>query len=152
MRKANHFQRDGRGVFKCATCDRSTRITHQDRSSPLCYECFECAGYENAVQDGEDLATVQKQIAGYVAEIEKRGGNMKKFYSQFEVLFPDGPVAAAPAPKKQKKGKTKRVRLSSSQMVLLEEIIQTRPPHCNIEDYKTLKSLIENAKIMAVRI
>lgn len=94
MRQAKHFQRNGRGVFTCATCDRPTRITHQDRDSPLCYECFECAGYENSVQDGNDTPeSAQAKCAEYVATIEKRGGNMQTFYKSFQIIWPNGPVA-----------------------------------------------------------
>lgn len=151
MRQAKHFQRDGRGVFKCAVCDRNTRVTHQDRSSPLCYECFECAGWENHVQDTKEVDVAQANVADYVATIQKKGGDMKKFYEQFSILFPSGPVAAAKPEKKAKKGKSRRVRFTSKQIEMLIHMLHDKPHAFTAEQLEVIK-LIETAKIVAVRV
>lgn len=151
MREAKHFQRDGRGVFKCAVCDRNTRITHQDRSSPLCYECFECAGWENHVQDTGEVEVAQANVAQYVAVIEKKGGNMKKFYEQFSVLFPKGPVAAPAKVKAKKITKSKRrpVKLTEEQIKMVRELFKL--PAARSATLDSVALLFATAKSVKIR-
>ena len=90
MNHGKHFRRFGRGVFKCAICERNTRLVDQGNDH-LCPDCYEVAGYENLVLDKVETAEeCQKGIAWNVKNIAKKGGNMERFYAQFATLFPNG--------------------------------------------------------------
>ena len=73
--KARHFQKGGRGVYKCGCCGRNTRYTGtQSVSSECCPQCFDLAGLYNVLQDGgqPDAAEVERLIA----EVRELGGNV----------------------------------------------------------------------------
>jgi hypothetical protein len=95
MKHGRHFRRFGGGVFQCAICERSTRLVDQGNDS-LCPDCWEVAGHENSILDGHDsVEKVQGYVAEHVRNIEKKGGNMVRFYEQFRTVFPNGPVKTA---------------------------------------------------------
>lgn len=74
--KNNRFRR-GESTFKCHICRRGTRYTGvQSVGSSLCPECYELAGLENMVQDGEDLGTVVAERDSLLREIAKKGGDV----------------------------------------------------------------------------
>lgn len=53
--KHNQFQR-GAGVYTCRCCKRATRGTGGDSANVmLCDQCYELAGYENMLSDGDEL-------------------------------------------------------------------------------------------------
>lgn len=75
MIAANKFIRGAGGVFKCDVCTRSTRFTgEQSRDSRLCPQCWELAGLENSVLDGEPVDNVRAYAEELAAEIRAKGG------------------------------------------------------------------------------
>jgi hypothetical protein len=54
MASNSHFQR-GTGRFTCTSCGKKTRATgHRDNEYVgMCRDCYERAGNENAVSDGQ---------------------------------------------------------------------------------------------------
>lgn len=82
----NHFQRFGRGVFNCDTCGRSTREAGQGNDH-LCPQCWELAGWENSVLDGESVESVAKVRDQYVASAVAKGGDFAKIRRHFATLW-----------------------------------------------------------------
>ena len=53
MRQANRFQA-GSGCYTCKSCGKRTRDTGGDNTDlEMCRECYDRAGDENAVNDGQ---------------------------------------------------------------------------------------------------
>jgi len=80
--------RTGSGCYKCHCCGRMTRSTdNSNEYLDLCYQCYELAGYENMISDagGIDNLTregpdeVRRRIRSYIAEIERRGGDVSQW-------------------------------------------------------------------------
>jgi len=49
--KHDKFKR-GSGCFSCKSCGRQTRDTGDNGELQLCSECYEMAGIENSIADG----------------------------------------------------------------------------------------------------
>jgi hypothetical protein len=80
-RQARHsrFQR-GSGVFNCAVCGRSTRVTTQDNDN-LCAECYDLAGETNALSDTGEL--FDKNAVDLLNRCVERGGSVEKLLREF---------------------------------------------------------------------
>jgi len=88
MNRNRYFRRGGRGVFKCAICERGTREAGQGNDR-LCPECYELAGLENMIFDGHSTAAeLANDSAALLKRIIKRGGNAEKVRKDFATLFP----------------------------------------------------------------
>jgi hypothetical protein len=87
MNHGKHFQRGGRGVYKCSICERSTREAGQGNDR-LCPECWELAGLENSVSDNgwEDWIAAERDAL--VNKAVKQGSNIEKLVANFSTLFP----------------------------------------------------------------
>ena len=70
--QTNRFKA-GSGCFKCRMCKRNTRDTGDNGSVELCPQCYELAGYENTVLDGEALT------AGDEANIKAAFAQLRDF-------------------------------------------------------------------------
>jgi hypothetical protein len=82
----SHFQR-GTGVFKCEGCGRQTRTTHQPDNTRYCYECWELAGYQNSIWDGEKPADIAAPVRALLATIVERGGSAAAVRADLVDLF-----------------------------------------------------------------
>lgn len=73
MKNASHFQR-GSGVYTCRVCGHRTRATGRgdNENVELCADCFDLAGLENQVSDGEPLSAAQQVEVNHVAPIINR--------------------------------------------------------------------------------
>lgn len=73
FRKANRFVK-GSGVYTCRCCKHNTRDTGGDGSGVgLCDTCYELAGYDNIIQNNEELSKSDiENIIGMIAFIKKR--------------------------------------------------------------------------------
>jgi tRNA G26 N,N-dimethylase Trm1 len=83
----NRFQQ-GRGVFVCECCGRRTRDSGQSVSSECCYECYELAGWQNAVWDNgfdAEIASARDQL---VAAAVRKGSNEARIRKEFSDLWP----------------------------------------------------------------
>src|SRR5690348_17023746 len=49
---ANKSFRKGQSTYTCRCCGRVTRDTNSEGSIELCAQCYELAGFENMIQDG----------------------------------------------------------------------------------------------------
>ena len=77
MYPSNRFVK-GCAVYKCRLCQRLTRQTGQGDNDHigLCAECYELAGLENVVMDGDELRAVDvDRIHALRAFIASKGGN-----------------------------------------------------------------------------
>lgn len=83
---ASHFQH-GKSVFTCASCGRSTRVTHQPDDCNCCYECWELAGYQNSVRDGAKINEVAADRDRLVSTIVSRGGSLEGIKGEFTDLW-----------------------------------------------------------------
>lgn len=85
------FQRGGRGVYKCAICERSTREAGQGNDR-LCPECWELAGFQNVILDEgkEALAGIKENVDYEFNSAVKKGGNAALLRASFPELFPEG--------------------------------------------------------------
>lgn len=86
MRKNNRFQRGHRPVFACATCGRSTRLAGQGNDE-LCAECWELAGLQNQVFDGDEIAQVAADRDFYFNKAVKLGSDPNRIKTQFPELW-----------------------------------------------------------------
>lgn len=74
--KNSRFQR-GSGVFTCVCCTRKTRATGGDNHDlQLCEECYEMAGIENAILDGNDDTVLLAKFAELKAACIAKGGKL----------------------------------------------------------------------------
>lgn len=94
-RKTTTFTK-GSGVYACRSCERKTRDDGNGDSvgTGLCTQCFELAGIQNAMQDGETLTEADRStIAAHTATIAERGGK-----DVWTAVFADALAATQPAP------------------------------------------------------
>lgn len=75
----------GSAVFKCNVCGRSTRDTGvQSIGNKICPQCFELAGIENDISDGNTtLGAYRERIKQYLDEIVAKGGNISTWNDVF---------------------------------------------------------------------
>lgn len=81
MRISNRFTK-GIGLYKCRSCERSTRDTgHGDNEHlRLCVECFDLSGLENTVLDGGDLTAGDKaSIISAVEFLASKGARVSQW-------------------------------------------------------------------------
>lgn len=85
MNRVNNRFAKGSGAYKCRSCGRLTRATGQDGSQvQLCGDCFDLAGTENSMQDGEKFTMEDCQrIAQQILSIESKGGNAAEWRKTF---------------------------------------------------------------------
>lgn len=79
--KANRFAK-GSGVYVCASCGRSTRATGRGDNEHvgLCAECYDIAGIENAIADGELTFDECRAEYGHLVEkVREKGGDTSNF-------------------------------------------------------------------------
>ncbi len=87
MKTTNRFAR-GSGCYRCRCCNRQTRSTGNgdNENVLLCVQCFELAGLENAVQDGEVLSDSEKRHAKNLIEsVIAHGGRDAWSYATFGI-------------------------------------------------------------------
>lgn len=86
MRNNSHFSRAG--AFTCDCCGRRTRHTGvQSVGSQTCPQCYDLAGYQNSVWDGDPIADIAPVRDELLAAAVKAGGNEAKIRSEFRDLF-----------------------------------------------------------------
>lgn len=83
-----HFTQ-GQAAFNCSTCGRLTRITSQPRDYPDCAHCYDLAGLENMVWDGNAEPRDMAERDRLLKDIEGKGGNPAKVRAAFGDLFAD---------------------------------------------------------------
>lgn len=75
------FQGGKESVYTCTCCGIRTRQTQAGGEAQelcLCDDCYELAGFENMVQDGEELSSEDAAtIERHVSNIKKKGGNWR---------------------------------------------------------------------------
>lgn len=91
MKATNRFAK-GSGAYKCRCCGRGTRSTGRgdNENVLMCVECWELAGYENAVSDcgAESLSDADKaEIKRMVSKVIEKGG-----VNKFDGLLKDAGV------------------------------------------------------------
>lgn len=82
---ARHFKQ-GRGVYTCATCQRRTRETTVQGSDD-CALCYDLAGLQNMVWDGNFEPSDANERDAILARIEKLGGNVARVRAAMPDLF-----------------------------------------------------------------
>ena len=85
----SRFQR-GSGVYVCRVCERRTRATGvQALGSELCPQCWDLAGWDNSVNDGNStLDEVMAERDRLLREAIKGGGSEAKIKAAFDFLWP----------------------------------------------------------------
>lgn len=87
MRSNSHFSR-GSAVFTCDCCGRRTRHTGvQSVGSETCPQCYDLAGYQNSVWDGDPIADIAPERDRLLAAAVKAGGDEAKIRKEFRDLF-----------------------------------------------------------------
>jgi hypothetical protein len=71
----------GRSTYRCEDCGHMTRHTGvQSLDSDLCPDCYEIAGIYNLYQDygadSDELKQYLRDVPGYCASIEDKGGKL----------------------------------------------------------------------------
>ena len=84
--KNDRFRR-GQSVFTCDCCGRQTRNTGQPTQSTTCLECWELAGLQNMIFDGEEIEEIASERDRYMHTIIARGGNEERVRSEFPDLW-----------------------------------------------------------------
>lgn len=87
MKTTNRFA-IGSGCYRCRCCDRRTRSTGNgdNENVLLCEQCFDLAGYENAVQDGEVLSENEKSnVKTLIERVVALGGRDTWSYATFGI-------------------------------------------------------------------
>jgi hypothetical protein len=76
-KRRNGFSRVAGSTYACDTCGRRTRNTGaQSLGSKTCPQCFDLAGIENEISDGNaTLAERRDYIDELIADIRAKGGN-----------------------------------------------------------------------------
>lgn len=70
------FQR-GSGVYACVSCTRKTRATGGDNHDlQMCEECYEMAGIENAITDGNNDTVLLAKFEELKARCIAKGGKL----------------------------------------------------------------------------
>lgn len=84
MKPGNRFAR-GSGAYTCNCCGRKTRATGRGDNEHvgLCTECFDLAGYENMILDGETLSANElAEVASLIDVIAQKGGSPQWDYPE----------------------------------------------------------------------
>jgi hypothetical protein len=89
MQNRKHF-RHGRNVFACEVCGRQTRDAGDNSNSNCCPECYELAGWQNAVFDGVELGEIAPERDRLVAKAVNQGSDEARIRREFPELFPEG--------------------------------------------------------------
>ena len=91
MTNRQHFQRGGRGVFRCDICGRSCRMVDQGNDR-ICQQCWDIAGLDNTVNDEGREPTARERAHGQslLTEISAKGGDADAVREANEFLFPKG--------------------------------------------------------------
>jgi len=78
MRKASSSFGRG-GVYVCRICKRNTRATGRGDNDnvELCAECYDLAGIENAISDGDQRPGDAEQAQALLEDCIKKGGKTK---------------------------------------------------------------------------
>ena len=88
MRNRSHFQRFGRGVFKCGCCGRPCRVVDQSNDT-ICQQCWDLAGLDNMVNDdGGGLDKVIGERDALLALAVRRGGDAEWIKKSNRFLWP----------------------------------------------------------------
>lgn len=95
MSNASHFKR-GTGVYQCHVCSRQTRATGRgdNENAGLCAQCYELAGIENAISDGDDPSEWRDTIMGLLGELTRKGIDTREVWGD---LATAAGVEAVPA-------------------------------------------------------
>jgi len=82
-----HFSKFAGSTYSCICCGRKTRYTgRQSMGSKTCPQCFELAGLENMISDGNaTVEELRREIDPLLAEIRSKGGNPDE---SFAALLP----------------------------------------------------------------
>jgi hypothetical protein len=89
MKRNSLFQR-GSGVFKCDGCGRMTRHTGvQSTGSQSCPQCYELAGLQNSLWDGEPIKSLAEERDRLLDAAVKAGGSAEQIKADFSDLFAD---------------------------------------------------------------
>ena len=86
MTVRNRFVR-GSGLYQCRCCGRKTRSTGNGDNEhiQLCVDCYDLAGYDNAVQNGEALTASEKSdVHNLVAHLVTLGADVSNWKSLVE--------------------------------------------------------------------
>ena len=79
MARRNGFTRIGGSTYPCDICGRTTRHTGvQSLGSKTCPQCWDLAGIENAISDG-DTDDYRAQIAALTSDIAAKGGSLAQW-------------------------------------------------------------------------
>ncbi len=78
----------GSAVYSCRCCKRKTRATgnNDNEHVRLCVQCYDLAGIENAVLDGNYDETMAKEASRLFYSLEQHGVSDPR--SLFEIPFP----------------------------------------------------------------
>ena len=79
--QANRFLR-GSGVYTCRCCGRKTRATGRgdNENSGLCAECFDLAGVDNEISDGQSTVAERANLIVTLSQIIAcKGGDLSDF-------------------------------------------------------------------------
>lgn len=89
MKKVDGFKR-GSGCYTCRSCKRSTRSVRYGEDAAdvrLCFECYELAGYENMIQDGEELSEREKNhCKNMINAIKEKNGKWERAFCFLEEI------------------------------------------------------------------
>jgi hypothetical protein len=77
----------GRSTFTCSSCGRLTRLSGQGQDSECCFECWELAGYQNAISDGTPVADVISECNHLLKSIGRRGGDVERVKADCADIF-----------------------------------------------------------------
>lgn len=91
MNASNSKFKVGSGVYKCRCCGINTRETGSGESeTTLCADCYELCGMDNFCNDNgqtPEQAGYVAEVARCVANIERKGGNVKRVKDWNDYLF-----------------------------------------------------------------
>ena len=77
MKSQNNRFKRGSGVFNCSSCTRATRDTGGDNTDlRLCEECYEMAGIENTISDGNDDPVLLTKFEELKTRCLSKGGKL----------------------------------------------------------------------------
>jgi phage FluMu protein Com len=82
-KRKNTFTKFAGATYRCDTCGRLTRYTGaQSLGSKLCPQCFDLAGLENDISDGNRTAAeCRGEVLGLVEAIEAKGGRPREHFA-----------------------------------------------------------------------
>lgn len=84
--KHNQFQR-GASVYSCRCCKRATRGSGGDSAGVhLCDQCYELAGYENMLSDGDELTVSEGSLVlGLLASLDAKNGAQTACWTDLKI-------------------------------------------------------------------